>query len=293
MAKVGRVRQVVNGVCATALFGVFGVLPVGIASGLGGALARMIGPMLPVHRRAARNLTRALPALTPEAVRQTLDAMWDNLGRVAAELPHLARLSPYQANSRVEVVGAEHLDEARTDGKAGIFFTGHVGNWEIPGSAIEGCGIPIAAVYRAPNNPMVDRLIRQARGPVAKLYVPKGSAGARDILRWLKRGEHLAMLIDQKMNDGIAVPFFGRDAMTAPALAELAFKYDLPVYPVRVERLKGARFRITVYPKLGFTRTDDRTSDVHAAMTLVNQVLEGWIRERPAQWLWVHRRWPD
>jgi KDO2-lipid IV(A) lauroyltransferase len=293
MAKARPIRHAVEGGLAGAAFGLLGLLPVGLASALGGFTGRLLGPLAAVHRRAERNLARALPELSPNERRRILRAMWDNLGRVAAEYPHLGRFAPYREGSRVEVIGVEHLDEAKEDGKGGIFFSGHVGNWEVAALAVEKRGIPVALIYRAPNNPLVDRLIWHCRGPVADFRVPKGPAGARDILRWLKSGEHLAMLIDQKMNDGIALPFFGRDAMTAPALAELALKYDVPAYPVRVERLKGARFRITVFPRLDFARSGDKAADVKAAMLKANRVLEAWIRKRPEQWLWVHNRWPD
>lgn len=100
------------------------------------------------------------------------------------------------------------------------------------------------------------------------------------------------MLVDQKMNDGIVVPFLGQDAMTAPALAQFALRYDCPVIPARVERLDGARFRITVLPPIPLARTGDRQTDIFNAMVQVNGLLEQWIRERPEQWLWLHRRWP-
>jgi KDO2-lipid IV(A) lauroyltransferase len=101
------------------------------------------------------------------------------------------------------------------------------------------------------------------------------------------------MLADQKMNDGIALPFFGRPAMTAPALAVLALRFDCDVLPARVERLAGARFRLTVYPPLPLPRSGDHHADVAMLMILVNQTLESWIRDRPEQWFWLHRRWPD
>jgi len=101
------------------------------------------------------------------------------------------------------------------------------------------------------------------------------------------------MMVDQKMNDGIPVPFFGRDVMTAPALAELALRYDCPVVPARVERLKGAYFRLLIYPPLELVKTGDRQADVAANMAQVNAILEQWIRDTPEQWLWLHNRWPD
>jgi Kdo2-lipid IVA lauroyltransferase/acyltransferase len=109
----------------------------------------------------------------------------------------------------------------------------------------------------------------------------------------LRQGDHLTMLADQKLNDGVPVPFFGRDAMTAPALALLARRFDCDLLPARVERLKGARFRLTVFPPLGLPRSGNAHADVAALLGEVNRTLEGWIRDRPEQWFWLHRRWPD
>ena len=123
--------------------------------------------------------------------------------------------------------------------------------------------------------------------------IPRGAEGARRALALMRKGEHLGMFVDQKLNDGIPVPFFGRDAMTAPALARFALKFDCPVVPVRVERLHGSCLRITHYPPIDLPRTGDRQADVAATMAKVNAVIEGWVRERPEQWLWLHNRWPD
>jgi KDO2-lipid IV(A) lauroyltransferase len=109
----------------------------------------------------------------------------------------------------------------------------------------------------------------------------------------LNAGRHFGLLIDQKMNDGISVPFFGRDAMTAPAMAQFAVRDGTPLLPVRCERLEGARFRLTFYPPLEAVVTGDRQRDVAATMAKANALLEAWIRERPEQWLWIHNRWPD
>ncbi len=122
--------------------------------------------------------------------------------------------------------------------------------------------------------------------------LPKGGQGAVRLLRAIKNGQSLAMLVDQKMNDGIAVPFFGRDAMTAPAIAEFALRYDMPIIPVRVVRTKGCHFEATVYPPLEYEKTGDEEKDSLIIMTKINALLESWIREHPAQWFWVHKRWP-
>ncbi len=286
-------RHLCEAAAAWALFALFRLLPVGMASALGGALAGLIGPLLPVHRRGVENIARALPELTPAEARRTVRRMWRHLGRVAAEYPHLHRFSVDGPGGRVELVGRAHLDEARRTAGGAIMFTGHIGNWELSGLAPVRSGIPMLAVYRAANNPFVDRLIGRFRDAVAQHRVPKGADGAREMVRALGAGKCLGLLVDQKLNTGIPVPFFGRDAMTAPSLAALALKYDCPVWPLRVERLAGATFRVTVYPRLALPQTGTRDERIHALTAAVNRTLEGWIRERPEQWLWLHRRWPD
>jgi nucleoid DNA-binding protein len=153
-------------------------------------------------------------------------------------------------------------------------------------------GISVAQIYRAGNNPLLDRMIARFRGDAGEL-IPKGTVAARRAIAALRQGTHLTLLADQKMNDGIPVPFFGRPAMTAPALAVLALRFDCDVLPARVERLDGARFRLTVFPPLPLPRSGEPRADAAALMARVNAILEAWIRDRPEQWLWVHRRWPD
>jgi Kdo2-lipid IVA lauroyltransferase/acyltransferase len=278
----------------TALFfAVMRALPIDVASALGGALARLIGPGLAISRRARRNLANALPELSAAERQRVIRGMWNNLGRVAAEYPHLARLQVFAAGSRVEACGLSHLEAALAARHQVIMFGAHLGNWEIAPLAAAQYGLDMTHIYRAANNPLVDRMIAALRGAAAGAFVPKGAAASRRAFAALRRGGHLALLADQKLNDGIAVPFFGRPAMTAPALATLALHFDCAVLPARVERLRGAHFRLTLYPPLALPRSGARAADVAALMEAVNRTLEGWIRERPEQWFWVHSRWPD
>jgi Kdo2-lipid IVA lauroyltransferase/acyltransferase len=277
---------------AALLFGGFGLLPLDRASALGGALARAIGPRLGLTKRARLNLRRALPELDAAATDAIVRGMWDNLGRVAAEYPHLRKIKVFAGDGRVETRGLEHLDRALAAGRRVILFSGHLANWEIAALAGGQYGLDIAQIYRAANNPLVDRLVGRLRGDQGEL-IPKGAVASRRAVAALRRGGHLSLLVDQKMNDGIAVPFFGRDAMTAPALALFALHYDCDVLPVRIERTEGAHFRLTAYPPIALPDSGDRDAGVLALMTAVNGTLEAWIRERPEQWFWLHRRWPD
>ena len=277
---------------AAFLAAVFGLLPLDCASALGGALARRIGPFLGISKRARLNLRRAFPELSETEIAGVVAGMWDNLGRVAAEYPHLQKIRVFEPGGRVETRGLDHVDRAVRAGRRMIIFSGHIANWEIAALAAVQYGISVAQIYRAANNRLVDRMITRFRGDAGEL-IPKGSVAARRAIATLRRGAHLTMLVDQKMNDGIPVRFFGRPAMTAPALAALALRFDCDVLPVRVERLGGAHFRLTVSPPLPLPRSGNSHADAAALMAQVNAILETWIRDRPEQWFWVHRRWSD
>ncbi|WP_448190604.1 lipid A biosynthesis lauroyl acyltransferase [Azospirillum sp. sgz301742] len=271
----------------------FRALPVDRASDLGGWVGRALGPRLPSTRTARRNLTRAFPERTADEIEAIIVAMWDNLGRVIAEYPHLDALADSGPGGRTEIVGLDRLESLRDDGVGGIAVGGHLGNWEVPPAVSRKLGLEVAVVYRAPNNPMVARMLTDLRGAASSMHVPKGPDGAIKLARILTRGGHAGMLVDQKLNTGIAVPFFGRDAMTAPAAMQLGLRLRIPIVPLRTERLEGARFRITLLPPLEPPATGDRDADVRILMERMNALLEAWIRERPEQWLWVHKRWPD
>jgi KDO2-lipid IV(A) lauroyltransferase len=285
-------RHRIEAAGAGLFFAAMRLLPLDAASATGGMLARLIGPLSPASRHARRNLAHALPALSPAERRRVVAGMWDNLGRVAAEYPHLSRIDVFAPGGRVEVRGLSHLEAALAAGRQVVMFGGHLGNWELAPLAAGQYGLAMTHFYRAANNPLVERIVARCRG-AGDDFAPKGAVGSRRAFAALRRGGHLGMLVDQKLNDGIAVPFFGRPAMTAPALALLALHFDCVVLPVRVERRRGAQFRLTVCPPLPLPQSADRAAAVAALMTAVNQTLEGWIRERPEQWFWLHRRWPD
>jgi len=289
-----RLRYLLEFVIVWCLVKLFGLLPLDTASALGGVIARTIGPHLGVSRRAMRNIERALPEKTPLEIKAIVSGMWDNLGRTAAEFPHFNRLDMNDETDRFELVDADIIDNLRNDDIGAILFTAHVGNWELTSLSVAQRGLPLTTVYRQANNPYVESLLSKLRRPASgKMFVPKGSQGARALIGALKNSDHLGLLVDQKMNDGIAVPFFGRDAMTAPALAQLALRFNVPIVPGHNVRLGGARFRIVFEPAIEPANTGNRDDDVKETMRRVNAHMEGWIRAHPEQWLWLHNRWPD
>ena len=287
-----RLRHALEGAGVYALIALCRALSVDAASNLGGALARGLGPRLALTRRAARHYARAFPEASDAEITDAMRGMWDNLGRTVFEYPNLTKIECYTSN-RVTVHGTEHIDALRDDGRAGIFFSGHMANWEIMPLSVAQRGCDISLVYRAANNPHVDQMILRARGAITHTHVPKGSIGARQIIRLIKEGRHIGMLVDQKLNSGIEVPFFGHPAMTAPAIAQLALKYDLPLVPAGIRRTHGANFEVTIHPPLRHPRTGDTAADVRTLMGTINTFLEDAIRADPPNWMWLHRRWMD
>ena len=266
------------------------------ASNLGGAIFRTIGPLLPVSRVAHANLRAALPYLDQAARRRIVRGVWDNLGRTIGELPHLADLGPTDHGPGWELVGGHELNPLLATPGPAILFSGHIGNWEALPVAAAAAGVPFNSMYRTIENPALDALLLDLRRRAMRYDVqmfPKGAAGAMQAMRHLRAGGRLGMLMDQKMNDGIPARFFGRPAMTAPALAVLALRLRCPVIPGWVERTGPARFRVTCEPPLTLPGTGNRDADVAALTQTMNDTLERWIRAKPESWLWLHRRWPN
>ena len=266
-------------------------LPVDRASNFCGWLGRSIGPRLGITHRAEKNLIRAFPEMTAEERARIVRGMWDNLGRVVGEYGHLKEITASDSG-RVECLGLEHIAPLRDGKTPGIFFSGHLGNWEILPAVAAREGVHMANVVREPNNPLVRDSIAALRGFDAGQSIPKGPEGGRQAMRVLKNGGVLALLIDQKMNQGITVPFFGQAAKTAPAVAQFALRFGCPIYPARVERLGAARFRLTCYPPLKVPETSNQDDQVLQIMTAINAMLEDWIRERPEVGWCAKRRWP-
>jgi KDO2-lipid IV(A) lauroyltransferase len=274
-----------------AAYAAFRLLPASTASAVGGFLGRTFGPHFSRTRRARRNLALTMPELPPAEMERIIRAVWDNLGRIAGEFPHLERLAADPG--RVEVVNPEVIDLLRGPARPSILFSGHFANWEVFAAVARARGIPIVQLTRMPNNPLIARVLSRLRRVSSEMLVPKGSSGTRQLFAVLQRGGRLGMLVDQKLNEGIALPFLGREAMTSTGLARLGLRFGCPVVPVQLERVDGCRFRLTLHPPLTLPHSGDVAADTRAIMTQVNGLLEKWIRARPEQWMWLHSRWPE
>jgi KDO2-lipid IV(A) lauroyltransferase len=273
------------------LFALLRALGVEGASNLGGALLRRLGPHTGTHRTVRRNLRIAFPEMDAvERERLAVD-QWEQTGRTFAELAVMDRLTP--EGGRVEVVGIERLHAIRDSGRPVVFMSGHLANFEVMAAVIMAAGVPCQVTYRAANNPYVDALIRQSRERYGiRLFAPKGD-GTRELMAGMKRGDSIALLVDQKYSQGPEVQFFGQPVNASPGAARLALKFGTVMQPLSVVRLPGARFRVTAHEPIVVPDTGDKASDVIAGVQAANRFVEDRVREVPVDWFWVHKRWPQ
>jgi KDO2-lipid IV(A) lauroyltransferase len=238
-------------------------------------------------------LRAAYPDKTEAERESIVIGMCDNLGRTAAEYAHLDKLRIDGDNPRLTFLGTAFGDQAYARGKGVIFFSGHFANWEVMPFAAAQFGYRGGEVYRPANNPYVDRwIVSQRKNNGTPDQIAKGPRGTRQIFTALRRGEGVFLLADQKTNEGLPVSFFGRNAMTTLAPAMLALKCGAVLVPASNERTDGAHFQIRLHEPLEFVPSGDDARDVYDLTIAITKRIEQIVRERPSQWLWLHRRWP-
>lgn len=269
----------------------FRLLPLEAASSFGGAVLRVLGPMSGAHKTADRNLRLAFPDMPKADRERLLVAQWDNLGRLTAEFQLMHKITP--ATGRVEIVGGEKLRAVAESGQPAVLVSGHFSNWEVMAAVIVHLGVKCQVTYRAANNPYIDRRIIETRKSYGvTLMAPKGGDGSREVLSAMGKGESVALLNDQKFNQGVEAPFFGVMARTAPGPTKFALRFGCPMIPMCVVRTKGARFRVTIYDSIAPEPTGDRQADIIQGVKNMNAFIEARVREHPNEWFWTHKRWP-
>ena len=262
-------------------------------SRFGGWLLQKIGPLTSKHKIMITGLRLAFPDKSSSDLQNLSRQAWDNIGRTFAEFPVVDRIKVFEKGGPVNVVGHEKLQQLIKNKTGAVIVTGHFANWEIMAAALTQSGLPVRITYRKINNPHLDKRIRAQREAYGtKFLVQKSThAGARVLLNAIGAHESVALLNDQKFNEGIAVPFFGHDAMTATGAVRLALKTGAPLIPISVAR-KDATFTVTIHETIALRVTGDRDNDIKNGVTQIVKFTEDWIIQNPDQWFWVHRRWP-
>lgn len=267
------------------------MLPPERASAFGRGFMARLGPRLDAHSKIRRNIRRAFPEKSAQNKRILAYGAWSAFGQVLAEYPHLETLCRQEADERLEVVVKDESARWYRKEAPAVFVTAHLGNWELSGVPLGIMGVPLTAVYTPNPNPRIDAMIQGRRRALFCEMITK-DAGVRELIRHLEKGRSLGLLVDQRVDSGEPVPFFGRPSLTTLVPARLALKLGLDMVPTRVERLPGGRFRVTYFDAVKPRDPEqDRYRQALDMMGQVNALFESWIRMRPSQWHCIKRRW--
>ncbi len=261
------------------------------ASALGRRLFRGIGPRLDKTRIFRRNLSLAFPEKSAVEIEALIREIWGNLGAVLAEYPHLPDYAVAGQPERLEIVINNESPVFQHTGKAAVFVSAHLANWEIPLASAIRLGLSVSVLYTPLQNPWLDRMLYKARARMGINMLPRDS-GIRTLVRELGNGRSIGLLVDQRVDSGEPVPFFGLEMNTSTTPARLALRYHCDLIPIRVQRLGGARFRVSfekpISPSEGITDEHRKVLDMTRQL---NGLFETWIREQPQDWLCSRRRW--
>ena len=265
------------------------LLPPDRASALGRRLLAALGPRMRKTRMIRRNLALAFPGSEPAIIDGWVREVWGNLGAVIAEFPHLGRIcAPGSDRLQFEYRGEHRV--FRDQGRPAVFAAAHLANWEIAAASIVRQGVPLAVVYTPLSNPYLDRMLRRARSALGCRLVEREGA-VRQLMGEMKQGVSVGLIVDQRVEGGAPVPFFGRDMDTSLTPAQLACRFGCELVPIQVQRLEGARFRVIFHEPLLPDASLDRQQQALEMTRRLNALFEDWIRQRPGEWLCTKRRW--
>jgi KDO2-lipid IV(A) lauroyltransferase len=268
---------------------------------LAGKIMRIVGPWFPEHKVGRENLRAAFPDKSPEEIEKILGGVWENLGRVAAEFAHIDRIvfydpsKPEQARAPDVMIDDTTYARLQTLGDASqptVVFAAHLANWEIPALAPHFFGFKTSILYRRPNIGAASDAIVAMRERCMGTMVAAGLDAPLKLGRALESGGTVALLVDQHTTQGVDVVFFGRWAKANPLAVQLARLTGAKIRGVRVVRLPdGNNFWAELTDEIAPARDADGKIDLQATTQAIVNVVEGWVREHPEQWLWLHRRW--
>lgn len=296
MKKMGvKIQRRLAGKLAVLLLRAVRLLDPDRAANIGARIMRFIGPRLSRHQIGLDNLRHAYPNKSEQQRKEILLGVWDNLGRTAFEYAHMDRLWNRKPDEpgRVEFSEstAERFIQLRDNSKPALLFAAHLANWELAAIAATINSLEVAVLYRRPNFEDVANAVEAARSVNMGTLVPSRFDAGIKLAGALERGVHVGMLVDQNFSPGVDVTFFGRRCKANPLIARLAARYGCPIHGARAIRLPGNRFRVELTEAIPPVRSADGSVDLAATMQKITSIVEGWIREYPEQWLWLHQRW--
>ena len=275
--------------CLTILsFLVFKILGPNLSSKLSGKIFEIIGPFFRSRQIIHSNIKRGIPDINSEKLENMTSLMWNNYGRLFAEYMFIKDFRYGKLESKIQVEGEEILDEIKRSKKKVIFISGHFSNFELMAMCLEKTGIKLSAIYRPLNNIFLNEIMEGIRKKfICKYQIKKGIGGLKKLISLKKNNYSTALMIDQRVSEGILCNLFNQDALTTTIPAQLVKKFNIPVVPVYIERIKDLNFKITINKPINFSKEDS----VKNITLKLNQLLETMILKKPEQWIWSHNRW--
>ena len=267
------------------LFFLFKVLGLKLSSKLSKTLFGLVGPFFRSRQIIYENILRAFPNLDKDEINKISKTMWENYGRILAEYIFL---NEFRLKDKIEIRGQEILDNIKRNNERVIFVSGHFNNFELMAMHIEKSGINLAAIYRPLNNKFLNYFMEKIRTKyICKNQIKKGSSGTRQLLSLFKKGSSIALMIDQRVSEGIKSRFFNHDAFTTTIPAQFVKKFQCKIVPVYIERVGSIKFRLTIDSPINFSQNEK----IDSITLKLNSLLEGMILKNPGQWIWSHNRW--
>ncbi len=268
---------------------IFKILGLKLSLTLSGQILKYFGPFFRSNNISNSNLSRAFPDLSEIDKKIILKKMWNNYGKILAEYLFMKQFRYTKSFSKnIIIENQEELELIKKEGKPVIFISGHFNNFELMAMHIEKSGVDLAAIYRPLNNIFLNPIMERIRKKyICKKQIKKGISGTKEILRNFKNGTSVALMIDQRVSEGIYSDFFNEKALTTTIPAQFVKKFNANIVPIYIERLQDDKFKLKIFKRIKFSNNETLES-----ITLsLNKVLEKMIIQNPDQWTWTHNRW--
>mgnify|MGYP001254649955 FL=1 len=269
-------------------FAIFKILGPNISSELSGKIFELIGPYFRSKKLIHSNISRAYPSADENELKKISKLMWNNYGRVFSEYMFIKDFRSGKLSDKIEIVGKEYLDEIKNLNKQVVFISGHFSNFELMAMYLEKSGIQLSTIYRPLNNIFLNIIMEKIRNKfICKNQIKKGLGGLKKLISFINKNYSTALMIDQRVSEGILSNLFNTKALTTTIPAQLVKKYNMPIVPVYIERISGINFKLEIKEPIIFSK-EDTIQDI---TNQLNKILEKMILKNPEQWIWSHNRW--
>ena len=275
------------------LFVIFKIIGLRNASNLGAMLGMILGPFFRSKNLIKKNIKIGLGNIDSLKENEIINGMWSNIGRTFAEYMYLKDFKFNRTSiNHIKIIGGEYLETIKESEDPVIFFSGHFANFELMAMELDKFGVKTAAIYRPLNNFFLNPIMEYLRMKyICPNQIPKGRIGMREVINKIKNGYSIALMVDQRVGEGIRVDFFNQDAQTTTIPAQIALKYKCKLVPISLKRIKKINFEMTVHKPYEVKKTNNDNEDTLNITKEINKTIEKMIIENPTQWLWSHNRW--